>query len=72
MDGCWKGLGRLSPLVNDMVGGDVSVYSYALWSTLGIRGLDLCSTHFSGGCHLERASEPGSTCLPWDYISEWV
>ena len=55
-----------------MVGGDVSVYSYALWSTLGIRGLDLCSTHFSGGCHLERAWEPGSTCLSWGSISEWV
>lgn len=44
-------------------GEDDSTYSCALWPTSGIRGLDLCHAHLSGGCHLKRGWEPGSARL---------
>lgn len=52
-----------------MVGRGVSIYSCALWPTSGIRGLGLCHTHLSGGCHLERGWKPGSAHLPWGLTS---
>lgn len=55
MDCCWRGIRRYSPLVNYIWQGKIFP---------GIRGLGLCHTHFSGGCHLERDWELGSTCLP--------